>query len=55
MEPVHLTGLESSPAERTKSVEQDDSKEDDERALSRRCGAPGLRSLRRRFVDTFRA
>jgi hypothetical protein len=30
--PVDLTGVESSFAKRTKSVEQDDSTEDDERA-----------------------
>jgi hypothetical protein len=32
MGPVDRTGVESSVAERTKSVEQDDSMEDDERA-----------------------
>jgi hypothetical protein len=31
MGPVDLTGVESSVAERTKSVEQDDSTKDDER------------------------
>jgi hypothetical protein len=46
MGPVDHTGVESSFAERTKSVEQDGSTEDDERAQRaqsrRRYAPPGL-------------